>query len=360
MTCFGDHRSILSSMDEYGRLADFITGYRIFLITTATITTAIYVFLLILIFLKTPTVMEKYVKYNLINITTSTWMQLVVVAVWQPIPLFNFKAGFSAGPIQYIPLPYITESMSLLMLALMFNLSLALLISFIHQYSTLRPHSTIGKIFDKNYRACGLYILYSVIIYFLLAMLIFSMHIPSQEFENQVKSDFNGTTNSSGYTQNQLELLLLVYKNQPTLSKYSIASIDSKIYLVLVIIIITSVATMTAWIIGKIMRKIYSICPLTQHPVTNHLHSMVFRTLCLSSLTFLLFFIVPGIIMPLGAIGLFPTCYPVMVMYLLIALQAPAILINVLVTIRPYRRCVVRMISKMTTILQKERTSNSN
>lgn len=78
-------------MDEYGRLADFITGYRIFLITTATITTAIYVFLLILIFLKTPTVMEKYVKYNLINITTSTWMQLVVVAVWQPIPLFNFK-----------------------------------------------------------------------------------------------------------------------------------------------------------------------------------------------------------------------------------------------------------------------------
>ncbi|KAI1710978.1 serpentine type 7TM GPCR chemoreceptor srh domain-containing protein [Ditylenchus destructor] len=360
MICFGDHRSTMSYMDEYERLADFITGYRIFLITIAIITTVIYVFLLILIFRKTPKVMEKYVKYNLINITTSTWMQLVVVAVWQPIPLFNFKAGFSAGPIQYIPLPYITESMSLLMLVLMFNLSLALLLSFIKQYSTLRPQSTVGKIFDKSSRAWGLYILYSIIIDFMLAMLIFSMHIPPPEFELQVKSDLNGTSNSSGYTQNQLELLLLVYKNQPTLSKYSIASIDSKIYLALVIIFVTSVSCMTAWIISKIVRKIYSICPQTQHPITNRLHAMVFRTLCLSSLTFLLFFIVPGIIMPLGAIGLFPTCYPVMVMYFLIALQAPAILINVLVTIRPYRRCVIRMISLMTTMLQKERTSTSN
>ncbi|KAI1717758.1 hypothetical protein Ddc_09608 [Ditylenchus destructor] len=296
--------------------------------------------------------MEKFAKYNLINIATTTYVQLLVVVIWLPITLFNFQAGFSAGPLTLIPFPYMTELMCLLVLILMFNLSLSLMMSFVKQYSLLQPFSAIGTLLGKTGLVFVMYTVSSLLVDALLGLFIYSINLPQDELHKEI---MNGLDEISlvpersqmtlGYTQSQFLFLVAVYQNFSTLTKYSIANLSSKVYFVIVVVFILTETTLAVIINLKILYQIH--CRETPQSV-HMLQMMVYKTFCVSTITFLLFFVFPGLVVSMGAIGLFPSHYPVNCMHFVIGLQAPSIILNIILTIKPYRSATKRIMYRMT------------
>ncbi|KAI1713961.1 serpentine type 7TM GPCR chemoreceptor srh domain-containing protein [Ditylenchus destructor] len=339
-------------MSEYEDLLHFISSVRTYLICDAVITTILYAFVIYLIIYKTPKQMEKFAKYNLINIATTTYIQLLVVVIWLPITLFNFQAGFSAGPLTLIPFPYMTELMCLLVLILMFNLSLSLMMSFVKQYSLLQPFSAIGTLLGKIGLVFIMYTVSSFLVDALLGLFIYSINLPLEQFHKEI---MNGQEEMSlvpepsqmilGYTQSQFQFLVAVYLNFSTLTKYSIANLSSKVYFVIVVLFILTETTLAVVINLKILYQIHC----REAPQSVHmLQMMVYKAFCVSTITFILFFVFPGLVVCMGAIGLFHSHYPVNCMHFLIGLQAPSIILNIILTIKPYRSAAKRIMFRMT------------
>ncbi|KAI1713963.1 hypothetical protein DdX_08847 [Ditylenchus destructor] len=230
--------------------------------------------------------------------------------------------------------------MCLLVVILIFNLSLSLMMSFIKQYSLLQPFSAIGSLLKKNVLVLVLYALASILINMVLGLFIYSNHLPQDVLENG-SDETSGTPLSLAKGQ----FLLAVFQNFSTLTKYSMSKLQSKICFAIIIAFVFIETSLAIIINAKILYQIHYGEGL---PSVHKLQMMVYKTFCTSTVTFMLFFVFPGLVIFIGMVGLFPSHYPVNCMHFLLGLQAPSIILNIILTIKPYRSAAKRIMSRMT------------
>ncbi|KAI1697483.1 serpentine type 7TM GPCR chemoreceptor srh domain-containing protein [Ditylenchus destructor] len=74
-------------MDQYLELLKLSETYRIILVANALISTVLYPYLLYLYFYRTPKEILTCMKINLLNATTTCYAIVIVLALWQPVPV---------------------------------------------------------------------------------------------------------------------------------------------------------------------------------------------------------------------------------------------------------------------------------
>src|SRR5688572_20456039 len=82
-------------MEQYEELISVAGYYRILLIANAVISTPIYTFLLYMVVFISPKTVNHCVRCNLLNLLTTSYVQCVFLALWQPIPLFPLAGRVS-------------------------------------------------------------------------------------------------------------------------------------------------------------------------------------------------------------------------------------------------------------------------
>ncbi|KAI1717757.1 hypothetical protein Ddc_09607 [Ditylenchus destructor] len=226
----------------------------------------------------------------------------------------------------------------------MFNLSLSLVMCFVKQYSLLQPFSAIGSILKNTVLVLVLYAVASVLIDTVLGLFIYSNHLPEDVLENEIKDDLNDMSGTQ-LSRAKSQFLLAVFQNFSTLTKYSMSNLQSKICFAIIVAFVFIETSLAIIINVKILYQIHYGEGL---PSVHKLQMMVYKTFCTSTITFMLFFVFPGFVIFIGIIGLFPSHYPVNCMHFLIGLQAPSIILNIILTIKPYRSAAKRIMFRMT------------
>ncbi|KAI1690615.1 hypothetical protein DdX_22392 [Ditylenchus destructor] len=236
------------------------------------------------------------------------------------------------------------EPACLLLMSLMFNVSLSLMMSFVKHYSLLQPFSTIGNLLKKTVLVFVLYTVASVLIDTVLGVFIYSNHLPREAIENEIKGRLNEMSQTPlRHTKSQF--LLAVFQNITSLAKYSLSNLQSKICFAIIVAFVFAETLLAIILNIKILYEIYYGEGL---PSAHKLQMMVYKTFCISTVTFMLFFVFPGLVVFMGIVGIFPSHYPMNCMHFLIGLQAPSIILNIILTIKPYRTAAKRIVSRMT------------
>ncbi|KAI1728211.1 serpentine type 7TM GPCR chemoreceptor srh domain-containing protein [Ditylenchus destructor] len=183
------------------------------------------------------------------------------------------------------------------------------------------------------------------------------MHVPTEDFKTVL---FRESGTSTGYlgiqpaSSHWSSFILEVLKEQPTLIAYTT---DSKQFRVSIILLVLSVLIQAIVIVVfnfKILGEICATKPQVQAS-THRLQIMIYRAFLISTLLFLFGFLVPGLIIPMAVLGWIKSYYPSIAMYALIALQSPCILVNMLISVKSYRRGVAQLFHKMTCGIRQNR-----
>ncbi|KAI1727013.1 serpentine type 7TM GPCR chemoreceptor srh domain-containing protein [Ditylenchus destructor] len=306
---------------------------------------------------KTPKNASPCIKYNFLNICTSSYLHAILLALWQVVPLFPDAGGYSAGPIGLLPIDHITKWMYMLSLILVFNVSLALMVAFLRHFSLLKPSSRTAFLFESRLYLITFYSLSSLIIDVIIILLVDSMHVPTEDFKTILSRESRTSIRGLGIlpaSSHWSPFIWEVLKEQPTLIAYTTDSAQFRVSIILLVLSVLTQAVVIVLFNFKILGEIRATKPQVQAS-THRLQVMIYRTFLISTLLFLFGFIIPGLVIPMAVLGWINSYYPSIAMYALIALQSPCILLNILIFVKPYRRGVVQLFHKMTCGMRQNR-----
>ncbi|KAI1700397.1 serpentine type 7TM GPCR chemoreceptor srh domain-containing protein [Ditylenchus destructor] len=316
-------------MDQYLELLKLSHPYRVILVINAVISTILYPYLLYLLIYRSPKEIMMCMRIHLFNATTTCYVVVIVLALWQPIPVMSLLAGYSAGPLRHIG-DWINIYANELAVALILNLVQAYTMAYLLYYSVIKPSSRIAT-WMRSHRKTA--ICYAILISIVLSLTVILIHYTrnSPEELNEMIDDMSPELQA---------LIVAVAQHESSFVSYSRVKWTKGLGVIYVIflksIVVGEVIVLT--IMTYKSAKEIQLTKKIVRPSTHQVQMMVFRTFVLKSIFFLLFFLAPLTVVLLSLSGAFQSLWPPFIMYTLWSLHTPLLYIQILVLMRPYRR----------------------
>ncbi|KAI1701067.1 serpentine type 7TM GPCR chemoreceptor srh domain-containing protein [Ditylenchus destructor] len=317
-------------MDRYLDLLKLSETYRVILVVNALISTLLYPYLLYLLFYRTPKEISTCMRINLFNATTTCYAVVIVLALWQPIPVIPLLAGFSAGPLRLIG-DWTTIYAYEITVSLALNLAHTYTMAYLLHYSALKPSSRVATWMGSHCKTAICYTILSLIVLSLTITLIHYTHNSPEELKDMIDDMPPAEFQAFISTVAQHESSFTSYSRVKLTKGIGVAYIA---FLLSIIVGEVVVITIMAYKSAKEIQLTKKIV----RPSTHQAQMMVFCAFALLSIVFLLFFLAPSTVVLLSVYGLFQSHWPSFITYTLWSLHTPLLYIQLILVMRPYRR----------------------
>ncbi|KAI1700057.1 serpentine type 7TM GPCR chemoreceptor srh domain-containing protein [Ditylenchus destructor] len=332
-------------MEEYDNLLSIAVYHRAIILINGAIATIFYPLLIYLAFWHTPRETNRFVKYNIVNVATTAWIYSVVFMIWQPVPLFPYMGGFTFGPFRHTDLPTFVYIMYKITLILKSHLQLSYMMAFIHNYAIMKPTSAINRfVMSKPRVVLAIFIGCNLIVASLTYVMIDSMAKDKYEAMQTVFSYLNSSGNPSKASTIH-DLLIIANEREPTLIGYQYTRPLTITYLASLVLILSTYTNMIVTMNLKIRHQFQEMRDWVNSS-TDRLQIMVYRAFLMTTVSLLIFNFIPFSVAVMTVINLIPNYYVAMGMYTVQSFLAPVSILNIIWTIRPYRRAAKRLLFK--------------